>query len=400
MCFRQWRVLVLGIAAISLCVGHGKTARSADGYSYDLFDGRSLDGWTIENDCHASVRDGMIFLESGNGWIRTDRVFADFKLHVEWKALKEADYDSGIYLRTIPGGKPFPKRSYQANLLEGQVGHIKNLKGATVSKPLAKPAGEWNSFDITVIGDTLTLEINSQRAYQVRGVTEPVGHIGIQAEVPKGGQFYFRNLRITEFRHQSLFNGKDFTGWEHVGHSEGEHWQVESGVLSGRAGKGPWLRSDRQFDDFNLRLQYRVVAGGNSGIYVRVPPDGNHHRDDPQQPPAGFEIQILDDSASRHAKLKDYQYCGSIYDICGAARHVGNSPGEWNRLELNCLGNHITVIHNGQVIVDATQREFPLLALRQPEGYLGLQQHGGGVSFRRLRIGPALAMYPGADEGK
>jgi hypothetical protein len=133
-----------------------------------------------------------------------------------------------------------------------------------------------------------------------------------------------------------------------------------------------------------------VEEGANSGVYVRVPENGNHHRDDESQPPAGFEVQILDDAARKHANLKPYQFSGSVYDIAGASPKVSKPPGEWNSLEINCHGQNITTVHNGQVIVRVTPETHPLIQLRSTTGYLGLQNHGGGVSFKNLRIGPAI----------
>ncbi len=98
---------------------------------------------------------------------------------------------------------------------------------------------------------------------------------------------------------------------------------------------------------------------------------------------------MLDDSAEKYAKLKPYQYCGSLYDICGASEHVGRSPGEWNTLELNCHGQHITTIHNGQMIVDVKPDTHPLINLRKTSGFLGLQNHSTVVRFRNIRIAPA-----------
>ena len=107
---------------------------------------------------------------------------------------------------------------------------------------------------------------------------------------------------------------------------------------------GETIMTAEEFGDFNLRFDYQVSPGGNSGIYVRVPADGNHHRSKEDQPAAGFEVQVLDDSALKYAKLKDYQYCGSVYDITGATSHVGKPPGQWNTLEINCKGQHITTV--------------------------------------------------------
>ncbi|MEX2286249.1 MAG: DUF1080 domain-containing protein [Planctomycetaceae bacterium] len=188
-----------------------------------------------------------------------------------------------------------------------------------------------------------------------------------------------------------LFNGRDLTGWVGVDGRAEDCWKVEDGVLTCLPKKGAWLRSDEQYGDFNLRLEYRVEPGANGGIYVRVPADGNHHRDNTRLPPAGFEVQLLDDSAAKYANLKDYQHSGSVYDIAGATRRVSRPAGEWNALEINCRGNRVNVIHNSLPIVDIDDHRYPLLALREQKGYLGLQNHGGGVSFRNIKIGPAAS---------
>jgi hypothetical protein len=362
--------------------------QSAVRFTASLFDGRSLDGWTIENDCRADVEDSVLVLKSGNGWLRSDLAYQDFVLHVEWRAVKTADYDSGIYIRTLPGGKPFPSTSYQINLLEGKEGNIGNLPGAASTGHI-KP-GEWNTFDVTVLGERVALSINGRPAYDVQGLKQPVGYVGLQCEVPKGGEFRFRNLRITEIGYRSLFDGSDLAHWEGAGEPAEKCWQVKDHILQCTGAAGPWLRSKEEFADFDLRLDYQVSPGGNSGVYVRVPADGNHHREDDRAPAAGFEVQVLDDDAPQHKDLKDYQYSGSVYDIAGATQHVSKSPGRWNTLEISARGQAITVTHNGVIVVDLDPARFPLIHLRQTKGFLGLQNHSTLVKFRNLRIGPSL----------
>lgn len=360
------------------------------GFTSTLFDGKSLQGWTIENDCAAGVEDGVLVLQSGNGWLRSDHTYRDFTLHIEWKALKAADYDSGIYIRTQRGGKDFPKESYQINLLQGEEGNIKKLKGAS-SKGLAKP-GDWNAFDITVVGETVALKINGKLAYIAGGLKHDSGYVGLQCEVPKGGKFQFRNIQITEQNYRPLFNGSDLSGWVGATEPAEKCWEVKNGVLVCNAVKGTWLRHLEPVGDFNLRLEYLVGAGGNSGVYVRVPEDGKHHRESDGEPPAGFEVQILDDMAPRYKELKDFQYSGSVYDIAGASPRNTRPAGDWNTMEINCRGQHVTVEQNGAVVVDLTEMSHPLIKLRQTKGFLGLQNHSDGkeqVMFRNVRVGPA-----------
>src|SRR5262249_7258616 len=155
--------------------------------------------------CQVAVEDGLLTLKDGDGWLRSDRTYADFILHVEWKALKTSEYDSGVYIRTLRGGAPFPKASHQVNLLDGQERNINNIPGDESSGLVKR--GEWNTFDITCRGDEVTLEINGKRAYCKSGLARPVGYVGLQSEVAKGGQFQFRNLRVTELGWKSMFNG-------------------------------------------------------------------------------------------------------------------------------------------------------------------------------------------------
>jgi len=361
-------------------------------FSYALFDGRSLDGWTAENGCEAAVEDGLLVLKAGDGWLRSDRTYSDFLLHIEWKALKAADYDAGVYIRTLPEGKPFPKAGYQVNLLQGKEGNIGNLPGAASSGLVRQ--GEWNVFDITVVGETVALSINGKEAYKVGGLKQSSGYVGLQCEVPKGGQFQFRSIQMTELGFRSLFNGKDLAGWDGGGAPAETCWQVRDGRLECTGAPGPWLRSREEFGDFNLRFDYQVSPEGNSGVYVRVPADGNHHRDDDQAPPAGFEVQILDDASPKYKDLKDYQYSASVYDIAGAAPRVSKPAGEWNTLEINARGQRIAVTHNGVVVVDLEEEKFPLIKLRQTKGFLGLQNHTTLVTFRNLRVGPPLPFLP------
>lgn len=388
-------VLSAGMTIMLAASPFGMQSGLADettGVSRSLFDGLSLHGWQIENDCDVDVVDGCLRLKAGNGWLRSHLSYRDFELHVEWKALKESGYDAGIYIRSAAEGKPFPKPSYQVNLLQGKEGNIGTLPGAE-STGLVKP-GEWNAFDVRVVGDTVSLAINGKPAYTAAGLQQLDGYIGFQVEVPLGGQFLLKNIRIKELGYRPLFNGQDFAGWEGEGGPTDSCWSVEDGLLVCSGKKGPWLRSTTEFGDFDLRLEYRLSTGGNSGVYVRVPKDGNHHRADASLPPAGFEVQVLDDAATQHRKLKDYQYSASIYDIAGANPRVSRPPGEWNTLEINCRGDRVTTWHNGYRVTDVSSAESPLLGLRSLSGYLGLQNHSTVVKFRDIRVGPAVELPP------
>jgi len=96
----------------------------------------------------------------------------------------------------VPENRPWPDR-YQVNLQQGREGNVGNLKGAK-SEDLAK-AGQWNHFKLTVQGTKASLEINGKPAWKTDGLEGPEeGFIALQAEVPGGGQYRFRNIYLTE----------------------------------------------------------------------------------------------------------------------------------------------------------------------------------------------------------
>jgi len=173
------------------------TSCSAQGKRVSLFNGKNLDGWTVLK-CEAEVKDGNMFIKSGNGLVQSEKKYQNFVLEYEWKALGEDKWDSGIYFRynEVPKGRPWPKR-YQANLLKGKEGDVGGIKGAS-SKGLLKDR-EWNKFKLTIKGTTISLMINEKEAWRGEGLEDlEAGFIAVQAEVPGGGQHLFRNIFITE----------------------------------------------------------------------------------------------------------------------------------------------------------------------------------------------------------
>ena len=170
---------------------------SAQEKRVSLFNGKDLKGWSILK-CEVEVKDGNMFIKGGNGLVQTAKKYQNFVLEYEWKALGENKWDSGVYFRytSVPKGRPWPKR-YQANLLKGKEGDVGGIEGAS-SKGLLKDR-EWNKFKLTVNGSKISLQINGKDAWKGDGLEDlEAGFIAVQAEVPGGGQHYFRNIFITE----------------------------------------------------------------------------------------------------------------------------------------------------------------------------------------------------------
>lgn len=183
-----------------------------------------------------------------------------------------------------------------------------------------------------------------------------------------------------------LFNGRDLSSWK-VYAGKPDSWAVEDGLLVCTGKGGGWLGTTRDYADFVLRLEYRLLPAGNSGVYLRAPEMGHISR-------VGMEIQILDDRHPKYAQLDFYQYTGSIYHVVPPTRRAGKPAGEWNTLEVRADGRRVRVELNGVCIVDADlDRELkdPAVAKEHPglartTGRLGLQNHSERVEFRRLRV--------------
>jgi hypothetical protein len=354
-----------------------------------VFSGQDLSGWVVTG-CEVAVENSLLVLKEGNGLVRTDGRYRDFILELDYKPRKAEMYDAGIYIRSeLPAeGKPWPSQ-YQVNLKQSDELNLNKFPMAR-SSGLVK-AGDWNHVKLTVIGDKATLEINGKPAWETDGIEAKEGYVGLQCEVPGGGQFEFKEIFITELDAKPIFDGQTLAGWEGAGEPAEKCWKADGGAIVCTGEKGPWLRSLEEFGDFNLRLEYKLKEGGNSGVYIRVPKNGNHHGDG-----AGVEIQVLDDKAERYKSLKPYQYTGSVYAVVPAGQHVGREAGQWNSLEINCRGTAYHVIHNGVMIVAADESSNPALKGRLARGFLGLQNHSEEVWFRNLRIGPAyeLAVPP------
>lgn len=190
----------------------------------------------------------------------------------------------------------------------------------------------------------------------------------------------FQPLAAEEW--QKLFNGKDLFGWEEVG-SQGS-WQAADGILY-CSGKGSgWISTARTYANFELDLEFRVPADGNSGVFLRAPREGN---------PAfeGMEIQVLDDAAPMYAKLMPEQYTGSIYDVQAASPRVTKEAGQWQHMNILCDGRKVKVTVNGKTVVDANLDDYPAKfdkhpGLKRADGYIGLQNHGSRLDYRNIKI--------------
>ncbi len=181
-----------------------------------------------------------------------------------------------------------------------------------------------------------------------------------------------------------LFNGKNLDGWKERQVPQGQEgrWSVENGILKAKPGSG-WLGTERLFDDFILRVEWKISENGNSGVFVRVP--DNDFKGSPSE--AGFEIQILDDNGSQYkGKLKPYQYSGGLYHFQGISKPVFKGAGEWNSYDLTVQGNRIHLNYNGEDALDVDISHNADMMKRPKKGFIGLQNHNSAVEFRKVEI--------------
>ncbi len=196
--FSRFAICSLRLAALLSLPTLLATPSASGAETHRLFDGKSLEPWDVRT-CTATVQDGAILLQAGNGLVQTKKQYTDFIFECEWKTLESERWDSGIYFRyqTIPKDRPWPEK-YQVNLRQGMEGDLVGFDKA-VNKVPVQPQ-QWNQFALTVRGSVATLKVNGKTAWRADGIETRRGYIALQAEVPGGGQFLFRNLRLMELK--------------------------------------------------------------------------------------------------------------------------------------------------------------------------------------------------------
>jgi hypothetical protein len=170
-----------------------------------------------------------------------------------------------------------------------------------------------------------------------------------------------------------LFNGKDLSGWKVSDPKATATWKVENGTLVS-PGHGAELLSEAKFEDFKLHVEFNCAPGSNSGIYLR----------------GRYELQIEDDPEPEGPTMRT----GGVYGFLAPSPEQPRKPGEWQTYDITLVGRVVTVVQNGQTIID--QQEIPGItggALDSDEGLPGpiyLQgSEAGHVAFRNITITPA-----------
>ena len=180
-----------------------------------------------------------------------------------------------------------------------------------------------------------------------------------------------------------LFNGRDLSGWKVKETDIKSAWSVENGVLANRPphhepgqarARTANLRTEREFEDFNLKLEVNVPSGSNSGVYLR----------------GLYEIQVFDS----HGKPLDSHNMGAVYSRITPSVAAEKPAGEWQTLDLTLVDRHATVILNGKKIIDNQPLEGctggALFSDESRPGPIYLQGDHGTVSYRNIVLRPVV----------
>jgi len=428
-----------------------------------LFNGKDLTGWKkLNGQAEYHVHDGEIVgiskMGTPNTFLCTEKNYGDFILELEVKV--DPSLNSGIQFRSnsslgFQNGRvhgyqaeidPSP-RAYSGGIYdEARRGWIYPLSENEAGRRAFKN-GEWNRYRVEAIGHDIRIWLNGVNTANLVDDLTPSGFIGLQVhsigdKELEGKVIRWRNVRIktagleaerwpmqpgvseenlvantltdSEIRKgwRLLWDGKTPTGWRSA-RSENfpeKGWAMNDGVLTvlasdgGESTGGGDIVTRQQFGDFELKLEFKITAGANSGIKYFVQPELNKG----EGSAIGCEFQILDDAKHPDADqgVNGNRTLASLYDLIPAENLSvpgrGNEfrgVGEWNQARITVRGNRVEHWLNGFKVVEY-ERNTPmfraLVAYSKyktwpgfgdwAQGHLLLQDHGDEVSFRSIKI--------------
>ncbi|MCE9606423.1 MAG: DUF1080 domain-containing protein [Planctomycetia bacterium] len=360
---------------------------------------------------HWKVEAGELVNDGHGVYLTTDAPYGDVELFVDYKMLPKGD--SGIYLRATPqvqiwdfteeGGK------WKLGADKGSGGLWNNRAGKPGKDPLVladKKFGEWNTFRIVQVGARTSVWLNDKLVVDhavLENFWDKDRKLPLIASAPiqlqtHGSEIRWKNVYVRPIpateaneilaKHESsgfapIFDGKSFDGWK----GPTENYDIVEGAVRCKPSKGGTIYRDEELTDFVARVEFKLPAGGNNGLAIRYPGTGDTAY-------VGMtELQVLDDSSPKYAKLDPRQVHGSAYGMAPAVKGYQRPVGEWNFQEVTVKGSTIKVELNGSVILDAdlsTITEYmgksPHPGKERTSGFFGFAGHGDAVEFRNVSV--------------
>ncbi len=338
-----------------------------------LFNGRNLQGWKVYAGANWRVQNGELVGPSDSaGWIGTTDEYDNFILRGEYWIDKgdTNESNSGVFFRAQKTAAPWNDGYEMQISLQDErnpTGSIYNRVPTNLTRMREiAPEKQWNAFEIRACGSHIQITINGEMIQDCDLHEFKRGVIGLQQHHP-GVTVKYRNLRLKRLSPrecdegwQSLFNGKDLTGWFATGMAR---WSVKDGAIVGEAGMGH-LFTEQTFTDFELRAMIRIrpfrensPMNPNNGIYFRAQPNPENRNNWP----VGYEAQVFN-----HVGRGDY-ITGSLYNRVMASRLL-TRDGEWFSMRIRAQGDHIQIFVNGQKVVDTRNNDFKA-------GHIAIQCH-------------------------
>lgn len=194
----------------------------------------------------------------------------------------------------------------------------------------------------------------------------------------------------------ALFDGHSTAGWRAFGKPEfpAQGWVVEDGWLKHRAqGGGGDIITTEKFTDFDLRWEWQIAPGGNSGVKYFI--------DESRRAPIGHEYQLIDDARNDDAKVGPQRQTASLYDALPPTGHPVRPAGEINRSRILVHGNHVEHWLNGVRVLSYETGSDELAAAKAKSKFKNeakwgakfatpilLQDHHDEIWFRNIIIRP------------
>jgi 3-keto-disaccharide hydrolase len=199
---------------------------------------------------------------------------------------------------------------------------------------------------------------------------------------------------------KSLFDGKTTQGWHSYGKmSASPEWEVQDGALhlnkSKSNGENGDLVTDAAYDNFDLKLEWKISPKGNSGIIFYVNDDATKY-EEPYF--TGLEMQVLDNEGHPDGKIHKHR-AGDLYDLIACSKETVKPVGEWNEAEIRSKNGELKLFLNGVNVVTTTLwddnwktmvagskfKQWPDFGTFK-SGKIDLQDHGNEVWYRNIKI--------------
>lgn len=421
----------------------------------NLTEGNSLTGWSIlGGEAIYSIKDGVVtgttVANTPNTFLVTDKKYGDFILELDY--LVDPKMNSGVQFRSnsFPYYRDGLVHGYQMEIdpspraYSGGIYDEKRRKWLVSLKdnPEGQKAfkqGEWNSARIEAVGDSIRIWLNGVPTAHLVDDKTATGFIGLQVhaiynEMTPGMEVKWRKVRIltedltahtrkidlpatmtfnqlTEDEAKNgwklLFDGQSTAQWRgaKLKGFPTEGWTVENGILSvadtggAESAAGGDIVTIEQYGDFELKVDFRLTEGANSGIKYYVDTGLNQGEDSS----IGLEYQLLDDAKHPDAKRGNHEgsrTLASVYDLIQADPAKPAGPiGTWNTAYIKSVEGKVEYyLNDGKVLeFDRFSGEFEQLVKESryakwegfgqlDSGHILLQDHGDRVDFRNIKI--------------